>query len=987
MKSDGLGGPVQTAVSARAVYNGDKAWSPKPGDTTQKAKMAARPKPELNGSPKMDSPRRENAAMGVTAVTPPREVNASKDKKPNGTRPRAPASSATAHPKTSKSKKNGSGTESPQGVDGPPPLSTPTSGSVSPENNSSSPRSATPGQRSKAVAKVSPRSPVTKTMRKPCDPTKANSTTSRTVTKEAGKAKSGASGRPSTAAPGSKGEPKGRSTPTNPVENLGPKPAPQASGTRKPSSPRKEEIPKPPAGEGAASDAKKKPAKASPAASTTANGKQAKAAAKPAPLAGGKSSPRQKAVAEFPTPKGSPKSAGPEKQASPALKRHSAKGKETSSQRTPAGKLTGPNPHISTGEEQPKGPVEQAEKSPAHVGTPRKPDVATLGPGHSAETSGRAGKTRHSGGGAENQRKAPAENHAARTDTSAGIAVAPMPAPATLPGPANPPKGNEPARTPGSPAGPQTPPEDFWSGSHRQVSPESESASAATTSSDDIKPRSEDYDAGGSQDDDGSNDRGVSKCGTVLCHDFLGRSSSDTSTPEELKMYETALRVEPRLRARDAPDPFHGHSTSEEEVTRRRPRSWQRHEDAPLEKETCEDNADALTVRNIPDHQLFSSDEEEETEDERSEVEIHTEVAPPAADLSPRQFQGIVNLAFEDIGEADNGIPAYPSTSNFRRSVLLSVDECEELGSEEVGVQTPLHRPSTAAPGDVFDATSDKPVRRVCNSSDLPAKKECMPASPGSVLREDRELPQEGQPAGSIGPADQPPDREGTDLRPQERPRHLDLQCSEQYTDGSPHKNPLLEPTDKKKEAQLELCEQQSSSPAGDLDDCEKLDQSSTFDRRPSKVLSPIYETDTGEAFEQSIVGRREEERETEQAAVEEEEGGDAEDSVSRHFAERDWTLLRQLLSDQDSSLGIITCVPEDLNLAQYLIKQTLALSRDCLSGRPLPSTEQEACKRWAELISPMEDSTTSITVTSFSPEDAASPQGEWTILELETHH
>lgn len=38
-------------------------------------------------------------------------------------------------------------------------------------------------------------------------------------------------------------------------------------------------------------------------------------------------------------------------------------------------------------------------------------------------------------------------------------------------------------------------------------SPESDSGSV-TTSSDDIKPRSEDYDAGGSQDDDGSNDRG-----------------------------------------------------------------------------------------------------------------------------------------------------------------------------------------------------------------------------------------------------------------------------------------------------------------------------------------------------------------------------------------------------------------------------------------------------------------------------------------------
>lgn len=41
----------------------------------------------------------------------------------------------------------------------------------------------------------------------------------------------------------------------------------------------------------------------------------------------------------------------------------------------------------------------------------------------------------------------------------------------------------------------------------------------------------------------------------------------------------------------------------------------------------------------------------------------------------------------------------------------------------------------------------------------------------------------------------------------------------------------------------------------------------------------------------------------------------------SGKFAERDTSMLKQLLSDQESSLGIINPVPEDLNLAQYLIK------------------------------------------------------------------
>uniref|UniRef100_A0A8C6SMA9 BTB/POZ domain-containing protein n=1 Tax=Neogobius melanostomus TaxID=47308 RepID=A0A8C6SMA9_9GOBI len=145
--------------------------------------------------------------------------------------------------------------------------------------------------------------------------------------------------------------------------------------------------------------------------------------------------------------------------------------------------------------------------------------------------------------------------------------------------------------------------------------------------------------------------------------------------------------------------------------------------------------------------------------------------------------------------------------------------------------------------------------------------------------------------------------------------------------------------------------------------------------RRPSaKALSPIYEMDVGESFENCAQKLSRED-------VEKDTGDDSE------FAEKDWSLLRRLLNDNESNLGVINPVPEELNLAQYLIKQTLSLSRDCADTQAFLSPEKESFKRWAELISPMEDSSTSITVTSFSPEDAASPQGEWTIVELETHH
>ncbi|KAL4608318.1 hypothetical protein GN956_G25053 [Arapaima gigas] len=1021
MKSDGLGGPGQTTVSGRVICDKpedsealraknckDKAKVAKSGDSTgaSKPRMAARSKPELNGTPKAEVLRRENSAASSGAVTGPREPNGTKEKKTNpGTRPKATSSTTTGQPKTIRAKKNTSEKDPLPSADvagAAPPLSTPTSGSTSPENNSSSPRSGTPGHRPKTPAKASPRSPVTKTLQKP-DSAKTISTVSKTNAKEASRSKPTAAGRTATAAQGSRAELQGRNTPNTQGENLaGARPA-SAGNSRKPASPRKEEgreSPKMLPGDRLTSEApKKKLAKAMPA--TVLEAKTNGRSTKTSPQLGGKSSPRQKGVNEVPTPKGSPKSAAHDKHPPAAHRKDLVKVKATSGQKGAATKCVGSNSRESTTEESQKASSEEAEKPPSIT--------ACHSPGISQETPIQTDVTR-------DQSKVLPRNHSTHTDSDKATEGKPgpqTPASITTSGSSNVPKDKDPAMTPGSLEGPETPLEDSWSGLHHQVSPESESASAATTSSDDIKPRSEDYDAGGSQDDDGSNDRGVSKCGTVLCHDFLGRSSSDTSTPEELKMYDAGLRAELRLRAREAGDPFHGHSTSEEEVSRHRPHSWPRHDNAPVEEEACEEDT-TVTVKNVPDHQLFSSDEEEEeeTEDERSELEVPEEVPPPSADLSPRQFQGIVNLAFEDIGEQENEPASYQTASNFRRSVLLSVDECEELGSEEAGVQTPPHQPNSHIPlCDVFNGTAHDPSETPRSSLHPPGNH-----GPESTLCEDSRLEQEQKHSLFLTEArDTPQDEheptEPGDLRPQERPCHLDLQRSEQYADVPPRRIPSANPADsKKQDSHPDPCEQLQPagsilstqtppSPAGDLHDCERLDQSCTYDRRPSKALSPIYEMDVGEAFEQSLdaekcnVGRpqekdkEEEEEEEEEDKEEEEEGSQAykdnEDDRSSHFAERDWTLLRQLLSDQESSLGIINCVPEDLNLAQYLIKQTLALSRDCLT----PPLEQETFKRWAELISPMEDSGTSITVTSFSPEDAASPQGEWTIVELETHH
>ncbi|KAJ3598869.1 hypothetical protein NHX12_032832 [Muraenolepis orangiensis] len=446
------------------------------------------------------------------------------------------------------------------------------------------------------------------------------------------------------------------------------------------------------------------------------------------------------------------------------------------------------------------------------------------------------------------------------------------------PGPTGPPQPAPPRRGPDpppgdahpaadTPCGADTPPEDPWGSSVGtpplpllRATPESETGSNST-SSDDIKPRSEDYDAGGSQDDDCSH------------------GSSDTSTPEELKLYDAAgagLRVEVRLRGGRDP----AETTSEEEVGRRgRPRSW-----------------------------------------------LHRD------ELLARQEEGIVNLAFDDdAGEQENQPPPPSSSTGFRRSVLLSVDEWEELGSEEPPAAPVAPPQENGSDGpDVFDSPSPRPPD---------------PASPKENHQKEEEV----------------------DAPPQERPSHLDLR-----------------PGGGRSSLRLDLKDQNSAgpdpqSPAGDKA-CDSVDESGG----PSNALTPPYHLRGPDGGEEEEEQEKEDEEEQEEEEEEEQEQG-------VEFVQRDWSLLHQLLSEQESCLGVINPVPEELNLAQYLIKQTLSLSRDGPPPAGPPSREKETFKRWAELMSPPpgdeEDSPTSITVTSFSPEDAASPQGEWTIVELETRH
>ncbi|XP_030228001.1 collagen alpha-1(I) chain [Gadus morhua] len=665
------------------------------------------------------------------------------------------------------------------------------------------------------------------------------------------------------------------------------------------------------------------------------------------------------------------------------------------------GPRPGPRPQTA-----PHTPPRAGGGAKATGSSPRKPGAKEEAGSPANQNAAHGGSS--AGGGlclplSSGPRRSPHKTRGSRGDPGgAGPQAGPPPAEGPDPGgreSQDPPQSSAPPPGPADTpcGGGDTPLEEAWGGGggggQLQATPESETGSNST-SSDDIKPRSEDYDAGGSQDDDCSHGRGgagggagggASKCGTMRCSDFLGRSSSDTSTPEELKVYDagTGLRVEVRLRGREGAE-----TTSEEEPGGRRPRSWL-HRDELLARgeggeEEGEEPAASLTLKSqTPPSSDEEEEEETEEDEERSEVEvIPGGVAPPSAPAAPpAHFQGIVNLAFDDDGgEQENAAPppAPPPSSGFRRSVLLSVDEWEELGSEEPdSASSSAPPPQENGGADVFEGDAPSPQQE---ADAPPQERPChLDLRPGDAHRSGP-----GD-AHRSGPGDAHRSGPGDAHRSGPGDAH-------RAGPGDAHRSGLRLDLSDAVPARQNSAAQEAAAPAGDTSCGSEEDSGAARDRPPSHALSPIYELqglglDPGRT-DATRGGEEEQEEEEQQQEQEEEEEEEQQEEQEEEFAERDWSLLHQLLSEQESSLGVMSPVPEELNLAQYLIKQTLSLARDGPAACHAPPPEKEGFQRWAELISPpADDSPSSITVTSYSPEDAASPQGEWTILELETHH
>lgn len=109
--------------------------------------------------------------------------------------------------------------------------------------------------------------------------------------------------------------------------------------------------------------------------------------------------------------------------------------------------------------------------------------------------------------------------------------------------------------------------------------------------------------------------------------------------------------------------------------------------------------------------------------------------------------------------------------------------------------------------------------------------------------------------------------------------------------------------------------------------------------------------------------------------------------------------------SPKSTRLGELPLGALQASVVQHLLSRTLLLAAaegaaagseggsggsggGGISGGSRAPLSDAELGRWAELLSPLDESRASITsVTSFSPDDVASPQGDWTVVEVETFH
>uniref|UniRef100_A0A8C8RIP6 BTB/POZ domain-containing protein n=1 Tax=Pelusios castaneus TaxID=367368 RepID=A0A8C8RIP6_9SAUR len=378
-----------------------------------------------------------------------------------------------------------------------------------------------------------------------------------------------------------------------------------------------------------------------------------------------------------------------------------------------------------------------------------------------------------------------------------------------------------------------------------------------------------------------------SKSSTLSGPDLAGKSSSETSTPEELRDYESSSGVE---------------SKSDEKLEQTFPRSpledLPGEQDLGIHMDKGDDEAETL-LGDLPAEPTVSSSSEGELDGDLLKV-----TAKPVVCL-------------------ESSPPHKPS-----------LEEPEELGSGDAGTGTPAST-NSATSCDTFDAAFH------LHSTDSCGK------SPGlSSLESEEHLAdctRDQLPAGSE-PARLPEVEERGKILLLgdwgcQRDRCLQMGLADEEEPAPPPYGPVPH----------SLAAGESGAGLGPF----------PWGPCPPEILSTIYEVEGG--------------AETPGQALEEEDGS----CPLLHTAPCDKAPLH---------LGTLQAT-----VMQQLISRTLLFSsagEPPVGCRGAPIVSEAELGKWTDLLSPLDESRASITsVTSFSPEDVSSPQGDWTVVEVETFH
>ncbi|XP_074836065.1 proline-rich protein 36 [Carettochelys insculpta] len=390
-----------------------------------------------------------------------------------------------------------------------------------------------------------------------------------------------------------------------------------------------------------------------------------------------------------------------------------------------------------------------------------------------------------------------------------------------------------------------------------------------------------------------------SKSSTLSGPDLAGKSSSETSTPEELRDYDSSSGVE---------------SKSDEKLEQTFPHS-------PLE--------DLPGEQDLGIH-MDKGDDEAET------LPADELLGDPPTEPT---------VSSEEEGELDGDLLKEPGFPALGKSLVCraptpprtpSLEGSEELGSGDAGMGTPAST-NSAISCDAFEAAFH------LHSTDSCGK------SPGLSSLESEEHSAESTrdqvPKGSE-PANLPEAEERSKIA---LPR--DWLCQLEH----PQRTGLADE------------EVPASQPYGTLPRGPAAGESGaglglfSWGPCPPEILSTIYEVEGG--------------AETPGQVPEEEE--------------KDGSC--QLLPAAPCGKGPLHLGSLQATVMQQLISRTLLFSSTGeapVGGRGAPVMSEVELGKWTDLLSPLDESRASITsVTSFSPEDVSSPQGDWTVVEVETFH